>query len=247
MGTGTASISRRIGKGIRIALYPFVLLILVIGAFALILVPIGNAYAGIASLVFTDRTPQFDNPNLTLYGDEVEEVEVGKTPLLGQLYASISIPSAGIEAPVYYGTGIDALGVGVGTFTGTWMPGQGRSIVMMAHNNTFFATLPQVQQGDTVTVTADYGTYEYTVVSTEIVLYSDETAIDSVMNATSETLVLYTCHNSMSIGATPYRFVAKCIPTEEYQANVAAAAAAEEAEAENEDTTTEDTAGQSGE
>jgi sortase A len=211
--SGASSAKRSIAKGVGLFLYPFLLFFLVAATFTAILVPIGQAYSGIASMVFTSRTPQFENKNLTLYGDEVADVvNVGQRPVLGQLYAELQLPSAGIDAPVYYGTEVDVLNQGVGTYTGTWLPGQGKSIVMMAHNNTFFRTLPDVTPGDEVTLVTDFGEFEYTVAETDVILYNDYDVIDVVMETQAERLILYTCSNSMAIGATPYRYVVYCDP-----------------------------------
>lgn len=128
-------------------------------------------------------------------------------PILGDRYADITISGTTVDAPVYYGDSIKILNQGVGTYVGsvgTGIPGQGKTILMAGHNNTFFNDLQHVEVGATVTVTTHYGVYTYEVTDTKILDYQDSTAYDFTRQ--DENLILYTCYPFDALGFTPNRY-----------------------------------------
>ena len=84
------------------------------------------------------------------------------------------------------------------------IPGEGKTILLAGHNNTFFNDLQHAEAGATVTITTHYGVYTYEVTGTEILDYQDETAYD--FTRTDENLILYTCYPFDALGFTPNRF-----------------------------------------
>lgn len=99
------------------------------------------------------------------------------------------------------------MNAGVGTYkddSRVGIPGEGKTILLAGHNNTFFNDLQHAEAGATVTIMTHYGVYTYEVTGTEILDYQDETAYD--FTRTDENLILYTCYPFDALGFTPNRF-----------------------------------------
>ena len=128
-------------------------------------------------------------------------------PYPGDRYGEISIAGTTVSAPLYYGDDTATLNKGVGTFkddVGAGIPGEGKTILLAGHNNTFFNGLQQVEVGDIVTIETHYGTYTYEVTEMEVKDYQDATAYD--FSRTDENLIMYTCYPFDALGFTPDRY-----------------------------------------
>lgn len=127
-------------------------------------------------------------------------------PDYGENYATLKIPSIGIELPIYYGKTMDLLKNGVGHDNSSYFPGEGGSIVMMGHNyNRLLGKLPDVKIGDSVQVVTNYGEFNYTIYNTQVV---EETETNKVpIQAAQEILMIYTCWPINNIGYTTQRYV----------------------------------------
>ena len=84
------------------------------------------------------------------------------------------------------------------------IPGEGKTILLAGHNNTFFNDLQHTEIGATVTITTHYGVYTYEVTDMAVKDYQDETAYD--FTRTDENLILYTCYPFDALGFTPNRY-----------------------------------------
>ena len=135
-----------------------------------------------------------DNAATVINGGTVDEPDAqpDRLPL-----SSVTYPSEGdrYATITISGTNVDAR-VGI--------PGEGKTILLAGHNNTFFNDLQHAEAGATVTITTHYGVYTYEVTGTEILDYQDETAYD--FTRTDENLILYTCYPFDALGFTPNRF-----------------------------------------
>ena len=80
-----------------------------------------------------------------------------------------------------------------GTYLGSSIPGDGKTVLVGAHNTTFFKPLEKVAPGMIMNVTTTYAKYKYKV--RELRIY-DSNEIDKAYNLQSkkETLILYTCY-----------------------------------------------------
>ncbi len=82
---------------------------------------------------------------------------------------------------------------GAGTYLGSSIPGDGKTILVGAHDTTHFKALEKVQAGMVMEVNTSYARYKYKVREIRIYYaYEKDEAYD--LNADKETLVLYTCY-----------------------------------------------------
>lgn len=128
-------------------------------------------------------------------------------PTEGDRYATITVSGTNVDAPVYYGDTNKILNQGVGTYkddAGVGIPGEGKTILLAGHNNTFFNDLQHAEVGATVTITTHYGTYTYEITDMQVKDYQDATAYD--FTRTDENLIMYTCYPFDALGFTPNRY-----------------------------------------
>ena len=76
----------------------------------------------------------------------------------------------------------------------------------MGHNTSdMLRKLPEVQIGDTITVTTSYGTYNYSVTETKVI--KDTETSEVPIQRDKEILMIYTCYPVTTVVYTPYRYV----------------------------------------
>ena len=128
-------------------------------------------------------------------------------PSYGDVFASIQIPSIGVDVNVYHGDALRLLKYGVGHHAGTYFPGEGGTILIAGHNTSGqFETLPNVNIGDEITISAIYGKYKYKVTGTDILEASVFNKNLSINDA-EEKLILYTCYPVNTPGFKTKRFI----------------------------------------
>ena len=154
--------------------------------------------------------PNFDREAANIYKEQAVPVDTDTLrresvvfPTDGEIFGQILIPSAGIDAPMIYGDDIKNMKKGVEVYSGTYLPGQGRTVLIGGHTTTHFRTLKNVGTGDQIEVRTNYGTYTYEVTGSKTTRYDDTAAYDLTKN--EDNLILYTCHRVAGVGATPYR------------------------------------------
>ena len=115
------------------------------------------------------------------------------TPKYGDQYGEITCDKLQLKAPVYFGDRGNILKKGAGQYNGSFLPGEGGTILIGAHDTTYFKKLEKVKKGQTFEFTTEYGVYEYKVKNIKIV---DEDKYDEAydLGADKESLVLYTCY-----------------------------------------------------
>ena len=101
---------------------------------------------------------------------------------------------------------MELLQKGVGHSTGSYFPGEGGSIVYMGHNSpNIFRRFSELQKGDKITVTTDYGKFTYKIYDMKLI---KETEIDKVpIQKEKEILMVYTCYPFNNIGYATKRYV----------------------------------------
>ena len=125
-------------------------------------------------------------------------------PNYGTEYARLSIPSAEINAPIFFGDGQKQLSKGIGHYNGSDFPGMGSTILLSGHNNTYLHTIDRAQIGDSITITTSYGVYVYKINEIKIVDSGNVSATN--ISAGEENLVIYTCYPLATLGLTAKRY-----------------------------------------
>lgn len=132
-----------------------------------------------------------------------------QVPEPGTQYGTITCERIALSAPVFYGDSDTVLENGVGQYALSALPGEGKPILMSAHDVTFFAPLEQTETGDIITITTDYGVFNYSVASIKTAEETDTSAYDLTQD--KEQLILYTCYPfGQLVGARTQRFFVYC-------------------------------------
>lgn len=201
---------------------PFVFAVISIGALFLLGNGLLSPYKEMVSWFFTKS--EENETNRDLYAQAISSAQEGANnqsgdaaqtidkqtityPYPGDRYGEISIAGTTVSAPLYYGDDTATLNKGVGTFKddiGAGIPGEGKTILLAGHNNTFFNGLQQVEVGDTVTIETHYGTYTYEITDMQVKDYQDASAYD--FSRTDENLIMYTCYPFDALGFTADRY-----------------------------------------
>ena len=127
-------------------------------------------------------------------------------PEYGTKYGDLSIDSLDVDLPLYYGDTLSILRNGVGHSSGSYFPGEGGTIVCMAHNTIgYLYNLSDIEIGANIVITTTYGKFTYEVEETKIV---PETQVDAVsVSHGEEMLILYTCYPTNTFGHATKRFI----------------------------------------
>ena len=165
---------------------------------------IEKTFALINKIAILNEISKNDKTNIKINKVKKRLVEY---PSIGEVFASIKIPSISVDINVYHGDALRLLKYGVGHHPGTYFPGEGGTILIAGHNTKAqFYSLPNVKVNDEIIITAVYGTYTYKIEKTEIV---EAKALNESLsiNDTKETLMLYTCYPVNTPGFKTKRFV----------------------------------------
>lgn len=125
-------------------------------------------------------------------------------PRAGTRYGQITIEGTSINAPLFFGDGSRELRSGAGQYTGSSFPGLGGTVLIGAHNNTYFSDLGSARPGAKITLKTNYGVYVYEVTDAAVRRADDTSAFD--LRAKQENIVLYTCYPFNMLGLTPQRY-----------------------------------------
>ena len=160
--------------------------------------PVITVISSHAKMIITKGAPSYPNEydpemsKLVMNNKSTMDVSEIQVPALETHYGNISCERIGLEAPIYYGDSDVVYGNGVGQYTASGLPGEGKPILIGGHDSTYFASLEQIEAGDLVYITTNYGQFEYKVTSTKVADAMDTTAYD--LSQTKEQLILYTCY-----------------------------------------------------
>lgn len=160
--------------------------------------PIAEMAMAVGSMVVAQEAPDFSPDTASIF-EEKELTERATVPVSEVVipdysthYGQLSCERIGLDAPVFYGDDRGILKVGAGQYNGSFMPGFGRTILLSAHNTTYFAPLQYIEAGDEIVFTTNYGAYLYRVTETKVLHNADKTAYD--LTQEKEQLVMYTCY-----------------------------------------------------
>ena len=116
----------------------------------------------------------------------------------GSVAAVLSIPTLGIEMPVYLGANHENMASGAAVLGGTSLPigGADTNSVIAGHRGwngaSYFLNIDQLRAGDAVSVTNLWGTLDYTV--SEIRVIEPDNVDEIYIQPGRELLTLMTCH-----------------------------------------------------
>ena len=136
----------------------------------------------------------------------IDDKKIKNYPEYGTKYATIKIPKIDVELPVYYGDTLDILKKGVGHSSGSYVPGEGGSIIYMGHNSKkMFRRFSELQKGNEIEVTTTYGDFKYKIYDMQLI---KETDVDKLpIQEEKEILMVYTCYPFNNIGYATQRYV----------------------------------------
>ena len=187
-------------SSIIVALFITGLLILVINLFY------GQKIGEIFSLVNKVSITIDENKEVAETIISEEENKLINYPEYGTQYATIQIDKIDINLPVYFGDTLEILKKGVGHSSGSYFPGEGGSIIYMGHNSKkVFRRFGELQIGNEIKVTTNYGEYTYKIYDMKLI---KETETDKLpIQKEKEILMIYTCYPFNNIGYTTQRYV----------------------------------------
>ena len=201
------------------------MLLFVLGVFLLVLLKPYNDAKPYLKLVFSSEAARTNGDSqVNLYHADdlelnVQEVEIQKdevkekhtfvNPYYGDLYATLNIENAGMkDIPVYCGCADDLLAKGVGWFYGSNFIGEVGNVVLAGHNHTYFYLLPQVKEGDIVTLETSYVKMTY-IVKERVIYHKDDLTYVMPMDGTDR-LTMFTCWNNGMLGMSDQRLGIIC-------------------------------------
>ena len=145
--------------------------------------------------------------------DEPQEMREGFRAATGDIIGVLSIPRLEVELPIIEGTHEDELAIGVGHYSKTAFPTDGKQILLSGHRDTVFRQLGQLEIGDVFEVEMEYGTFVYLIAETFIVDADDTTVIDYSID--EEVLTVSTCYPFNFIGSAPERYIINAKPADQ--------------------------------
>lgn len=182
------------------------------GVVYLAALPLINTISSVAQLMTSSTEPMFDTELKSIYDIPASEDEQKTSILLSEitmpasetLYGHISCDRISLDAPLYFGDTTTVLKSGVGQYTGSFLPGFGRPLLLAAHNTTYFLPLADIKEGDTVTITTTYGIYKYEITGMQVANKNDTSAYD--LSQEEEQLIMYTCYPFNTLGDLENRY-----------------------------------------
>ena len=127
-------------------------------------------------------------------------------PSYGEKYGTLKIESLNVNLSLYFGDSLEILRKGAGHSSYSYFPGEGGSIICMAHDTSgFLKYLYTIKENSIIEIETTYGKFKYKLYETKIIHQSEVDAL--FLQNDEEILILYTCYPSNSIGHATHRFV----------------------------------------
>lgn len=185
------------------------------------LAPSASTLVSVGSLFFSDRNMDFSEDFNNIFVPVTEPVSDEKSsiplseiqfPQKGEQFGEIKIKDCQIDARLFFGDDNVSLNNGVGIYTGSSIPGYGKTILAAGHNNTYFNGLKYAKKGQKIEIKTSYGNFTYEITDIKIKDHTDTSAYD--LSADYENLILYTCYPFDELGLTPQRCFVYAKPAE---------------------------------
>lgn len=134
------------------------------------------------------------------------ENKIENYPEYGTQYGTIEIPKIDVNLPVYFGDTLEILKKGVGHSSGSYFPGEGGSIIYMGHNSQkVFRRFSELQIGNEIKVTTNYGEYNYKIYDMQLIKETETEKLP--IQKEKEILMVYTCYPFNNVGYATQRYV----------------------------------------
>jgi sortase A len=137
----------------------------------------------------------------------------------GTAVAQLLIPRIGLSAVVLFGSDARTLRRGAGLIERSAWPGRPGNVSIVAHRDTFFRPLREIEVGDDIWLHTPEGPLHYRAKSLRVV---PPTEISVLEHTPLETLTLITCHPFVFVGHAPNRFVVRAVRMAERSPQVSA-------------------------
>ncbi len=142
--------------------------------------------------IYIDERDELDLSNINNKDKEISYENV-VWPKYSEQYGKLTCSKLKINAPVYFGDCGSILEKGAGTYSGSSIPGANKTILIGAHDTTYFEGLEKVKENDVFDFTTTYGLYQYKV--KDIKVYDKDKYDEAYsLDGDKEQLVLYTCY-----------------------------------------------------
>ncbi|WP_455800754.1 class D sortase [Amedibacillus sp. YH-ame6] len=198
-------IRHRTKKIMTLIIAPLSFLIIGYGLMFTFSYPLLRPVMSIYSLISSEVTPNFNKKTLDLYNGEpgsssgVVAYKNIKKPSYGDLYAKLSIAKINLDIDLYYGDSEEILEVAAGQFSGSYLAGCNRTILIAGHTIPFFRQFDELVKGDVVQISTSYGVFQYKITETKIGNFNDSNMYD-LSQKEKEQLIMYTCYPLDGIG-----------------------------------------------
>jgi sortase A len=116
----------------------------------------------------------------------------------------LTIAKINLDAVIVEGTSHRSLKLGPGHLAGSALPGKSGNSVIVAHRDTFFRHLDELQEGDEINLRRQGEVYRFEVVGRRIVT---PTEVSVLRPSPSTQLTLITCYPTHYVGPAPNRLV----------------------------------------
>ena len=213
---------------------PIVFCVLIFLICLVVIIPSTASFQSTASLFFSDREKNFSNDYVNIFVPVEESYDESETsaessqtskaepkkqetvnianftfPAYGNQFGELIIEDCQIHAKLFFGYDDIALRNGVCIYSGSFIPGYGKTILVAGHNNTYFNGLKYAQKGQIVKIRTNYGNYKYEITDMQIHDENDRSAYD--LKADSENLIMYTCYPFERLSTRhKYRYFVYC-------------------------------------
>lgn len=192
-------------KIMALILTPFSFLIIGYSIIYFFCQPVIRPIVSIYSLISSNGAPDFSDTYRVLYDEgkmlhsESVNIKDVEWPGVGDQYGEVIIDRVGLDVKLFYGDTKTILDYGAGTYTGAFMPGFDRTVMIPGHTIPYFKILGEVVVGDLVRIPTHYGEYTYKVTDIKVGDYEDRNMYD-LAKKDKEQLILYTCYPLDGIG-----------------------------------------------
>ncbi len=207
-------------NGKNFIILPIVFCVIIYLICYVVIAPTTSTWISVGSMFFSSNEKNFSEEYNNIFvpineNSETSKIEDKKEnkntikasslqfPKYGEQFGELIIDDCQVYAKLFFGDGNVQLDNGVGVYSGSSIPGYGKTILIAGHNNTYFNGLKYAKENQKIKIRTSYGNYIYEITDIQVKTNTDKTAYD--LSANQENLILYTCYPFDELGLTPYR------------------------------------------